>query len=157
MTPIDSISDPKAKRWGFVAKYAALLGVGFLVAPYVFTAITGLIGLIAAGGLMLGTWMLMPTVEAMAANLRLKLLKGEAARNPVETLQGEHLRQSERLEERKKGLDSMNGAIRTLDQAIDSLQADSSRTKATAQQVAKDLAAQEAKVAADKAKLNAVL
>lgn len=38
----------------------------------------------------------------------------------------------------------------------DDLAADSTRVKATAQQVAQDLAAQEAKIAADKAKLNSL-
>lgn len=107
------LSDPRAKRWGVFAKYAALLGVGFLVAPYVFTAITGLIGLIAAGGIMLGTWMLMPTIETMAGNLRLKFVKAEAARNPVETLQSEFQRQMVALDERKTAVGRLNGQIAT--------------------------------------------
>ena len=78
--------DPRARRWGVFAKYAALLVVGFAVAPFIWVAIGGLLGMIVAGVILLGTWMVLPAVEAAAANLRLKLIKGEASRNPVETL-----------------------------------------------------------------------
>ncbi len=106
MTP-PVTNDPRARRWGIVAKYAALLGVGFFVAPYVFTAITGLIGLLAAGGIMLGAWMVLPTIEAGAANLRLKFIKAEAAKNPIETLQNEYLRRTQSLNERKEKIETL--------------------------------------------------
>jgi hypothetical protein len=99
--------DPRAKRWGVIAKYAALLGVGFVVAPYIFTAITGLVGLIVAGVIMLVAWMLLPTVETAARNLRLKLLKAEAARNPIETLQNEYLRRDQALTDRKNKIERL--------------------------------------------------
>ena len=105
-TPPENI-DPRAKRWGIIAKYAALLVVGFVVAPYIFTAITGLIGLIVAGAIMLVVWMLLPTVETAARNMRLKLLKSEAARNPIETLQNEYLRRSQALNERKNKIETL--------------------------------------------------
>lgn len=119
MTPIDSSSDPRARRWGVAAKYAALLGVGFLVAPYIFSAITGLLGLIVAGVIMGGTWMLMPAIETAAGNLRLKLVKGEAARNPVETLQSELRRQMIALNERKEAVGRLNGQIATFRDKLD--------------------------------------
>lgn len=112
-SPTNSTIDPRARRWGIVAKYAALLGIGFFVAPFIFTAITGLIGLIAAGGIMLGTWMLLPAIEAAAANMRLKLIKAEAARNPVETLQNDLRQKTVALNERKTAIERLNGQIRT--------------------------------------------
>ncbi len=99
--------DPRAKRWGIVAKYAALLCVGFFIAPYIFTAITGLVGLMVAGVIMLLAWMLLPTVETAARNMRLKLLKAEAARNPIETLQNEYLRRQQALNERKNKIETL--------------------------------------------------
>lgn len=99
--------DPRAKRWGIVAKYAALLCVGFFVAPFIFTAITGLIGLIVAGVIMLAAWMLLPTVETAARNLRLKMLKAEAARNPIETLENEYLRREQELNERRNKITAL--------------------------------------------------
>src|SRR3954468_7808390 len=99
--------DPRAKRWGVFAKYAALLGVGFVVAPYIFTAITGLVGLIVAAVILLLAWMLLPSVETAARNMRLKLIKAEAARNPIETLQNEYLRRQQSLNERKNKIERL--------------------------------------------------
>lgn len=112
MNPTNAQSD-SARRWGAVAKYAAILGVGFVVAPYVFTAITGLFGLLIAGVLILGTWMVLPSVEAAAANLRLKLIKAEAAKNPVETLQNAYREEVLVLAEREKAVQRLNGQVRT--------------------------------------------
>lgn len=106
-SPLPLSPEQRAQRWATVAKYVAILGVGFVVSPYVFTAITGLVGLIAAGGIMLATWMLLPAVGTFAANLRLKLLKAEAARNPIETLENEHLRRSQLLTERKNKIETL--------------------------------------------------
>lgn len=116
--------DPRAKRWALFARFAGIGVIGFIVAPYIFTAITGLAGLLAAGALMLGTWMVLPAVESFAANMRLKLVKSEAARNPVETLQNDHRQQTVVLNERLKGIDEMAGAVRTLDEVIDRLESE---------------------------------
>ena len=99
--------DPRAKRWGVIAKYAALVAIGFFVAPWIFTAITGLIGLIIAGGILLAVWMLAPAVQTAAQNMRIKLIKGEAARNPIETLQNEYLRRDQALNERKNKIETL--------------------------------------------------
>lgn len=117
-------TDPRAQRWATFAKYAAIALVGFFVAPYIFTAITGLAGLVAAGAIMLTTWALLPVAESFAANMRLKLVKGEAARNPVETLHNDHRQQTAVLNERLKGIDEMAGAVRTLDEVIDRLESE---------------------------------
>lgn len=107
MSSLPLTPDQRAQRWGVVAKYAALLVVGFFVAPYIFTAITGLVGLAVAGALMLGTWVALPSIQAGAANLRLKLIKAEAAKNPIETLQNEYLRRSQALNERKTKIEQL--------------------------------------------------
>src|SRR6187399_3421311 len=100
MSNTPSFDDPRAKRWGLFAKYAALLVTGFIVAPYIWVAIGGLIGLIAAAGVFGITWMTKDWLYMKAGNMRLSLIKREAATNPVETLQAEHLRNSEMLQER---------------------------------------------------------
>lgn len=102
-----STLDPRAKRWGLVFKYAALLGVGFLVAPIIFKAITGLIGLIAAALIMGICWMLLPAVETFGQNMRLKLLKQAAAADPIGTLQNEYHRRSQSLNERKVKIETL--------------------------------------------------
>ena len=101
--------DQRARKWGTIAKAAMILVVGFVISPYIFTAITGLLGLLAAGGILLAAWMLLPAVGTAAANLRLKLLKAEAARNPIETLQSEYLRRDQLLNERKTKIETLAG------------------------------------------------
>lgn len=117
-----TITDPRARRWGNFVKYSVLVLGLAVFAPVIWLAVGGLVGLVLFGAIALGTWMLKEPAFTFAANMRLKLIKAEAAKNPVETLQTEHLRQSEILEERKKGIDDLAGAIRTLDQTIDKLQ-----------------------------------
>lgn len=116
-----NINDPRAKRWGNFAKIAAILGVGFFVAPFVFTAITGLIGLIIAGAIVGATWMVLPAVEAAAANMRLKLIKAEAAKNPVETLQNDLKNKTVALNDRKSAIEKLNAQIRNFADKLDDI------------------------------------
>lgn len=116
--------DPRAKRLGNIAKYIFLVLGLAVFGPIIWLAVGGLIGLILLGGIWTATWMLRPWVFSKAANLRLKLIKHEAAVSPIETLSEEHRKQTIALNERKQGVETMAGAIKTLDQAIDSLQAD---------------------------------
>lgn len=118
----DIINDPRARRWGNAAKWLLLFPLGFVIAPYIFTALFGLFGLVVGVLGMVATWMLRPWVFMKAANLRLKFVKSEAAKNPVETLMNEHRQQSIALDERKKGIDELAAAIKNLDQTIDTLQ-----------------------------------
>lgn len=121
MTTTNTTIDPRAKRWGTFAKWAAMLTIGFFVAPYIWVAIGGLIGMIVAGGILLATWMLLPAAEAAAANMRLKLIKQEAARNPVETLQIDLRNKTVALDERKTAIERLNGQIRTFADKVDEI------------------------------------
>lgn len=107
------INDPRARFWGRMAKWSLVLIAGFFVAPYVWTAITGVLGLIAATVVIGGAWMLGKPAYSMAANLRLRLIKAEASRNPVETLQNEYQKEAENLERRKKAIEEMKASIMT--------------------------------------------
>ncbi len=114
--------DPRARFWARAATGAAILVGGFVIAPYIWIALGGLIGLGTAIGVLAGTLYALPVIAAKAANLRLKLIKSEAATNPVETLQGEHARQTELLNERRKGIETMAGAVRVLKETIGKLE-----------------------------------
>lgn len=122
--PSSPLSDPRARLAARIAAGALILGVGFVVAPFVYTAITGVAGLIAAGALIGTTVMLLPWAQTKAANLRLKLVKMEVAANPVESLQVEHARQTEDLNSRKVGLETLSGAIRVVAETIRKLEAE---------------------------------
>jgi len=122
ITDPSSPVDPRAQMWGKIIRAIALLGVGLVVAPYIFTAITGLAGLAVAGLMLTAGWMLTPWLQAKAINTRLKLIKHEAAVNPVETLQAEHARQTAELESRREGIAVLSGAVRDVVEAIRQLE-----------------------------------
>ncbi len=114
-------SDPRAKRWGNFAKILALLVVGFFVAPFIWVAIGGLIGLIVALVLVGGAWMSRHWVYSVAANARLNLIKAEARKNPVETLEEDLRRKHVALDERKTNIEKLNAQIRTFGDKVDDI------------------------------------
>ena len=111
--------EQRAKRWGLIAKVAVFTIVGLVAAPVVGLAITGLVGLLIAGIIGLGTLAILPWVEMKAANWRLKLIKAEAAKNPVETLQNEYRRQQEKLVTVKEAIKVFDTKIRTFEGKLD--------------------------------------
>jgi len=117
------INDPRVRFWGNVAKYGAVIVAGFFVAPYIWVAIGGLIGLIVAVAVILVAWMLRPVAFSFAANMRLKLIKAEAAKNPVETLQNDFKAKAEALGKRKEAIETLNSQIRTFSDKVDDIKA----------------------------------
>lgn len=87
----------KRQRIERLVKYAALPIIGFIVAPYVFLSIKGLIGLIVAGVISVVAVNMIPWFAAVVANWRLKALKHEAAKNPIETLENDYKRRHDAL------------------------------------------------------------
>ncbi len=134
------INDPRARFWGNLAKYGALLVAGFLVAPFVWVAIGGLIGLIVAALVILAAWMLRPVAFSFAANMRLKLIKSEAARNPVETLQNDFKDKTEALGKRREAIETLNSQIRTFSDKVDEIESRYGAEDAGYQKLSRDLA-----------------
>lgn len=79
--------------------------VGFFVAPFVFLAIKGILGLIVAGAISFIAIQFLPWFGAVIANWRLKAIKHEASKNPIETLQND-------LQSRVRALQQFRDAIR---------------------------------------------
>jgi len=95
MNPIDI--EKRRNRIEMLVKIVGLCVAAFFVAPFVFIVIKGLIGMVVAaavGGAMI---FFTPVVARMAANWRLKAIKAEAARNPIETLQNDYGKRQEGL------------------------------------------------------------
>ena len=80
-----------------VAKYAVVGVAAFAAAPFVYTAITGVVGLAAAVLVVYGSTQLAPVVELKIRNLKSRAIEAEkvehiakvaeaAAENPIETL-----------------------------------------------------------------------
>jgi hypothetical protein len=105
--------DPRAKKWGNVVKYGTVITTGFFVAPFIWVALGGLLGLVAAGGLTASIWYARNWFFDKAANMRIKLIRHEATKNPTETLRNDLKNQMSALEQRKLNIEKLGGQIRT--------------------------------------------
>ncbi len=134
------INDPRARFWGNVAKYGAVIVAGFFIAPYIWVAIGGLIGLVVAVGVILAAWMLRPVAFSFAANMRLKLIKAEASKNPIETLQNDLKDKAQALANRKDAIETLNSQIRTFSDKVDEIKASYGAEDAGYLKLSRDLA-----------------
>lgn len=90
--------EPKRKRIEAFVKIAALLVLGFIIQPFVFLAIKGLVGLVVAGvSSLLAINVIFPWLAMKVANWRIKVIKYEASLNPIETLQNEYMQHEQSL------------------------------------------------------------
>ncbi len=66
------------------------LGIGLIgaviIAPFVFLAVKGIVGLAIAGALAVAIPQLAPVFGMKVANWKMKLIVGEASKNPIETM-----------------------------------------------------------------------
>jgi len=104
-------ADEKARRTAAIIKVILFILLGLIAAPIAFLAIKGLIGLIAAVVIAFTAITIAPVVGEMAANWKLKALKDEAARNPIETLQRELLRRQQLLDDQKPKIERFETKI----------------------------------------------
>ena len=94
--------------------------LGFLVAPFVFIAIKGLLGLVVAGTISFVTIQFLPWFGAMVANWRLKAIKHEAAKNPIETLQNDLQGRIQALQQFRDAIRNFAGEVGTFkDKLVD--------------------------------------
>lgn len=83
------ILEQKRKRIETIVKVLAVCAIAFFVSPIIFATIQGLIGLVVAGSIGFIAINMAPWFAAKVANWRLKALKAEAAKNPIETLENQ--------------------------------------------------------------------
>jgi hypothetical protein len=81
------MTDEQKKKGLELAIKLGIIGiVGFLVAPFVFIAIGGIVGLILAIGIGFLAIQFAPVVAMKVANLKMKAIENEASKNPIETM-----------------------------------------------------------------------
>lgn len=105
--------EQKRKRIDLFVKGAAFLAIGFVCAPIVLIAIPGLLGLIATLAIGVTAVNVAPVFSAKIANWRLKALKAEAMKSPVETLQNDY-------RSRQDNLSKFNESIKTFSAKVQS-------------------------------------
>lgn len=117
---IELSPEQRKKRIETIVKTVGLLVAGFVVAPFVFIAIKGLIGLAIAAAIGMGIVFFTPVVAAIAVNLRLKALKAEAKRNPVETLQKDFIQRQTALADFRQAIVSFSAEVKNFaDKLVD--------------------------------------
>lgn len=104
-------TEQKRKRIEMMVKLGVALVVSFFVAPFIFVAIKGALGLLAAGVIGIVAINVAPWLGAKAANLRLKAIKHEAATNPIETLQNELKARMEALSRFREAIESSIASV----------------------------------------------
>lgn len=87
--------------------------IGFVVAPFVFLAIQGLIGIVVAGAIGILGINFAPVFVDMVANYKLKALKFEASKNPIETLELDYGKRQESLSNFRDSINTFSASIKT--------------------------------------------
>lgn len=124
MSTLPLSADEKAAKWGTITRWAFFAGVGYLVSPIILATIQGMLGLIVVGAICGAIHFLSPVFQQAAMNLRLKMIKAEAAKNPIETLENEFLRRSTMLDERKHKIETFDAKTRTFGDKLDQFKRD---------------------------------
>ena len=107
-----------------MVKWAALLVAGFFIAPFIFISIKGLLGLVVAAGITLPIIFLAPAIGAKLANWRLKAIKHEASKNPIETMENEYKEKVEMLFRMKDSIRAFFGSVKTFYGKLDGFKRD---------------------------------
>lgn len=102
-----------------LVKLLALGVIGFLVGPFIFLTIKGIVGLAVAAVISLTLINVgAPWFAVKVANWRLKALKHEASLNPIETLENQYGKRAEALNNILQGLREFYAVIEDLAQQI---------------------------------------
>src|SRR5687767_8252966 len=100
--------EKKRKRIEMIAASVGVCVVAFFVAPVIFVTIKGLIGIIVALGIVLPTlYVGVPWFAMKMGNWRMKALKAEASKNPLETMENQ-------LKERHDGLAAFRDQLKLM-------------------------------------------
>lgn len=94
--------EQRKKRIEMGVKLGLLVLAGLLVAPIVVTAIKGLLGAAVAAIIGVAIIQFAPVVAMKISNWKLKAIKAEAAKNPVETLQLQYVKKDTDLKTYKE-------------------------------------------------------
>lgn len=98
-----------------VVKVGGACVIGFIVAPMIYMAITGLVGICIAGAIFLVGWNAFPVLVDACANMQLVGIKWAASKNPVETLQNDYIKRQANLAEYLQSIRDFTASIMTFE------------------------------------------
>ena len=117
------IAKPTKERIELFARVLIALFAIFLVAPFIFVLVKGLIGVAAAIVIASAIIALAPAASLAIANFGVSLLKIEASRNPIETLQNEYKEKSLQLEYKREIIELGTAKYKTFENKVLALKA----------------------------------
>lgn len=109
----------KKRRITLAVKVVLLVGACAVLAPVVFLAIKGLVGLIVAGVIALVAVNLAPVFAEWVGDWRLKAIKAAAAANPIETLQLDYAQRQEALGQFRQSITNFVTAVKNFEDRLD--------------------------------------
>lgn len=115
------IAEKTRSKYELVSKVVIAAIAVFLVAPLIFTIVKGLLGIAAAIAIAGVLIAMAPAASLAIANLGVSLLKLEAGRNPVETLQNEYKEKSLQLEARRGDIERCSTQLLTFKGKVEDL------------------------------------
>lgn len=110
----------RIKKWGTIGLIAA---AGLIVSPIIFMAIQGLIGLAIAAVVGLTIVTFAPVVAMKFANWKLRSIKAEAMKNPIETLQNIYNEKRGALTTFKQNIESFTAQVGKYESELDQFKA----------------------------------
>jgi hypothetical protein len=110
---LDSLELKRARTEKFakVGLFIAVAVGGFMISPFILSAIKGVVGAGVLLVLMLVAINLAPWLSKKLANVRLKMLKAEAAKNPIETLENQYAEKMAALAAFRQSIKEFHGAV----------------------------------------------
>lgn len=105
--------EKRRRRIELAVKVLALPVIGFFIAPFVFVAIGGMIGGLVALVIGLLCVFMTPWLGMKLANWRLKSIKAEAMKNPIETMENEHKAKVEILGRMKESIRTFFASVQS--------------------------------------------
>lgn len=103
--------EKKRKNFEMALKVVAIGVIGFMVSPFIFVAIHGIVGMAIAAGIGVTAVNIAPAFIAMAANWRIKALKAVAAANPIETLENVYAQKQKALSDMRDNIQQSHACL----------------------------------------------
>jgi septal ring factor EnvC (AmiA/AmiB activator) len=115
---MDNDADVRRQRLETLLKWGIGLIGAIVVAPYIFLAVKGMVGLAIAIAVGLLITQLAPVFSMKLANWRMGLIVAEAEANPIETMQNLYLEKSQELNRADNNIADFETEIRNFDDQL---------------------------------------
>lgn len=111
-------SGAKSPLFAKILAWGLGFGVAVGIAPFVFMAITGVVGFVVAAAIGYFSLRMVPVFSTMTSNFVLKMIRWEARRNPIETMMNVYLERSEAVQMAERLIKEFNGQVTNYGQQI---------------------------------------